>query len=208
MSRTLLLSCAMFSALTLAACHKSGSNADQDLANPGDSAPVNTVQDVAAGPVGLASAATIGATTDGFVPAAAMADMYEIEAGKIAVQRGQSADVKAFGQMMVDQHTKLSNEMKATLQAAGIAPPPATLDDRRQGMLNNLKAAGDADFDAAYLHQQLAAHLEALTLHSTYASRGDNAALKAAAEKAKPVIQSHIDKLRQIGGDALKDATS
>lgn len=206
MSRILLLSCAAFSALTLAACHKSGSNADQDLANPGDSAPVNTVQDVAAGPVGLASAATIGATTEGFVPAAAMADMYEIEAGKIAVERGKSADVKKFGQMMIDHHTKMANEMKAALKAANIAEPPPTLDDRRQGMLNNLKAAGDTDFDGAYLHQQLAAHLEALTLHKTYASRGDNAALKALAEKAQPVVQSHIDELRRIGGDALKDA--
>jgi putative membrane protein len=205
MSRTLLLSCAVFSALTLAACHKSGSNADQDLANPADSAPVNTVQDVAAGPVGLASAATIGATTEGFVPAAAMADMYEIEAGKIAVQRGKSADVKKFGQMMIDHHTKLSNDFKAALKAANIAEPPATLDDRRQGLLNNLRAAGDTDFDAAYLHQQAAAHLEALTLHKTYASRGDNATLKAAAEKAQPIVQSHIDELRRIGGDAVKD---
>jgi putative membrane protein len=205
MSRTLLLSCAVFSALTLAACHKSGSNADQDLANPGDSAPVNTVQDVAAGPVGLASAATLGATTEGFVPAAAMADMYEIEAGKIAVERGQSADVKKFGQMMIDHHTKLSNDFKAALKAANIAEPPATLDDRRQGLLNNLKAAGDTDFDAAYLHQQAAAHLEALALHKTYAARGDNATLKAAAEKAQPVVQSHIDELRKIGGDAVKD---
>jgi putative membrane protein len=206
MSRTLLLSCAVFSALTLAACHQTGSNADKDVTNPGDSAPVNTVQDVAAGPVGLASAATIGATTEGFVPAAAMADMYEIEAGKIAVARGKSADVKKFGQMMIDHHTKMSNEFKAALKAANIAEPPATLDDRRQGMLNNLKAAGDADFDAAYLHQQLAAHLEALTLHKTYASRGDNATLQAIAEKAQPVVQSHIDELRRIGGDALKDA--
>lgn len=206
MSRTLLLSCAVFSALTLAACHKSGSNADKDLANPGDSAPVNTVQDVAAGPVGLASAATMGATTEGFVPAAAMADMYEIEAGKIAVQRGKSSDVKTFGQMMIDHHTKMSTEMKATLKAANIAEPPPTLDERRQGLLQNLRAAGDTTFDGAYLHQQLAAHLEALTLHKTYAARGDNASLKAAAEKAQPVVQSHIDELRRIGGDALKDA--
>lgn len=204
MSRTLLLSCAVFSALTLAACHKSGSNADQDLANPGDSAPVNAVQDMAAGPVGLASAATIGATTEGYVPAAAMADMYEIEAGKIAVQRG-NADVKKFGQMMIDHHTKLSNDFKAALKAANIAEPPATLDERRQGLLNNLRAAGDTDFDEAYLHQQAAAHLEALTLHKTYASRGDNATLKAAAEKAQPIVQSHIDQLQKIGGDAVKD---
>ena len=61
------------------------------------------------------------------------------------------------------------------------------------------------DFDEAYLHQQAAAHLEALVLHKTYAARGDNAALKAVAEKAQPVVQHHIDELRRIGGEAMKD---
>ena len=70
-----------------------------------------------------------------------------------------------------------------------------------------VRASGDADFDLAYMHQQLAAHTEALTLHSTYASRGDNAALKAAAEKAKPMVEKHIAEIRRIGGAALDKAT-
>ena len=141
-----------------------------------------------------------------YAKAAGMSDLYEITSSKLALQRSRNDDVRRFAQMMIDHHTKMSNEFKAALKAANIAEPAPTLDDRRQGMLNNLKAAGDADFDAAYLHQQLAAHLEALTLHKTYASRGDNATLKALAEKAQPVVQSHIDELRRIGGDALKDA--
>jgi putative membrane protein len=55
------------------------------------------------------------------------------------------------------------------------------------------------------LHQQLAAHLEALTLHSGYADHGDNPVLKAAAAKTKPIVQSHIDQLKKIGGNALSD---
>ena len=35
-------------------------------------------------------------TTD-FIQKAAMSDMYEIEAGKIASQKGQTAPVKGFG---------------------------------------------------------------------------------------------------------------
>jgi putative membrane protein len=191
--------------LALGACHKTGANAKQDVTNPGDSAPVNTAQDVAAGPVGLASAATAN-TPEAFVTAAGMADMYEIEAGKIAVARAKRADVKQFGQMMIDMHTKTSADLKKTLADNKLAiAPPAGLDERRAGMLQNLRAAGDADFDLAYLHQQLAAHLEALTLHGGYADRGDNPVLKAAAAKTKPVVQAHIGELKKIGGDALKD---
>jgi predicted outer membrane protein len=84
---------------------------------------------------------------------------------------------------------------------------PTDLDDRRKGMLQNLRAAGDADFDLAYLHQQLAAHLEALTLHGGYADHGDNAALKAVAAQVKPLVEHHISEIKRIGGDKLKDAT-
>jgi putative membrane protein len=200
---------AVFAALAVAGCHKTGTNAHQDVTHPSDSAAVNTVQDVTAGPVGLASAATVGAnTTSGYVTGAAMGDMYEIEAGKIAAQRAKSPELKAFAQMMIKDHTQSSAELKAALAdgSAGVTPP-ADLDARRKGMLQNLRAAGDTDFDLAYLHQQLAAHLEALTLHSGYADQGDNAALKAVAAKVKPVVEHHIAEIRRIGGDKLKDAT-
>jgi len=206
MSKSLKMGAATLAILAMAACHKTGSNAGNDVAKPSDSAAVNSAQDVAAGPVGLASSATVNTAAE-FVKAAAMGDMYEIEAGKIAVARAKRADVKAFGQMMVDMHSKTSSDLKAALKDNNIdIAPPTALDDRRLGMLQNLRAAGDADFDAAYLHQQLAAHLEALTLHGGYADHGDNPVLKAAAAKTKPVVQTHIDEVRKIGGSALKDA--
>lgn len=198
----------LIAALALTACHKSGSNAGKDLEKPSDSAAVNTVQDVAAGPVGLASAATVGAnSTEGFVSAAAMGDMYEIESSKIALQRAKTAEVKAFAQMMIDHHTQTSDGLKAAIKASNLTlAPPAELDERRKGLLQNLRAAGDADFELAYLHQQLAAHLEALTLHGGYADRGDDPALKAVAAKTKPVVEKHIAELRRIGGTKLDKA--
>lgn len=200
---TIFATAAVAALIGLAACHETGSNANKDATNPGDSAPVNAVQDAAAGPVGMASAATANTAAE-FVPAAAMSDMYEIEAGKIAQARAKRADVKAFGKMMVEAHTKTSTDLKKVLADNKIdIAPPAALDDRRNGMLNNLKAAGDADFDLAYLHQQAAAHLEALTLMGNYADHGDNPALKAAAAKTKPVVQAHLDHLKTVGGDAI-----
>jgi putative membrane protein len=209
MQRTAFIGAAVIATLALSACHKSGSNAGNDINHPGDSAPVNTAQDVAAGPVGLASAATVGAnTTAGYVTGAAMGDMYEVEAGKIAAQRAKSPEIKAFAQMMVVDHTKSTNDLKAALATANAGvTPPADLDDRRKGMLQNLRAAGDADFDLAYLHQQLAAHLEALTIHGGYAAHGDNPVLKDVAAKIKLVVEHHIAEIKRIGGDKLKGAT-
>jgi putative membrane protein len=203
--RTLLLATGCVAALALAGCHKTGSNAQTDNPKPSDSAPVNTAQDVAATGVGMASAVTHGTTVAAYVPAAAMADMYEIEAGKIALQRSKSPQVKHLAQMIIDDHTAMSNKMKAALpQAAPGVTPPTGLDDRRTGMINNLKAAGDSDFDLAYLHQQLAAHTEAVTLHSEYAKAGDNPALKQLASDAVPMIQKHLSEIKTAGGAKLQ----
>jgi putative membrane protein len=203
--RKIALGLMITAGLGLAACHKTGSNADKDVSNPGDSAAVNTVQDVAAGPTGMVSAVAGNDKAATFVPAAAIADMYEVEAGKIAAQRAKDPKIKAFGEMMVKDHTATTAGLKDALAKSGLTiTPPTEMDDRRKGMVQNLRAAGDADFDMAYLHQQLAAHLEALTLHKGYADHGDNEALKAAAAKTAPKVQMHLDHLKEIGGDKLK----
>lgn len=204
MRRTVITMAAI--GLVLSACHKTGSNAGKDVSNPGDSAAVNTVQDVAATAVGAGSAVVNGTKADNYVPAAAMADMYEIEAAKIAQQRTKDPKIKAFAQMMITDHTASSAKIKAALAPAGLnIAPPAGLDDRRNGMLQNLRAAGDADFDLAYLHQQLAAHTEALALHKEYSTAGDNAQLKTVAGAIVPVVEHHLAEIRNIGGDKLKD---
>jgi putative membrane protein len=76
--------------------------------------------------------------------------------------------------------------------------PPAALDNRRQGMIDNLKAAKPGDFDKEYVSQQVAAHNEALTLMKGYADHGDTDALKTAAGAIAPVVQMHLDMIKKI----------
>lgn len=207
MNRALILATAACAALSLAACQKKDNppeTTSPEATAVGQSAPVNAAQDAAAAAVGQTSAATVGShDTGAFVTNAAMSDMYEIEAGKMAAMRAKSADVKAFGKMMVTEHTAMTNEMKPLVLAAHQTPPPA-LDERRKGLLDNLKAASDADFDKTYLAQQEAAHSEALTLMKGYADAGDDAGLKAGAAKAVPKVQMHLDKVKALKAAAGK----
>jgi putative membrane protein len=196
MKRALIMSAAALAALSLAACNKPAAEKTEGAA---DSA-VNATQDATGAAVGATSAATMGShDTPSFVSNAAQSDMYEVEAGKIAQARSKNADIKAFGKMMVADHTASTAKMKPLIAAAGQAPP-AALDNRRQGFLDNLKAASDADFDKVYLDQQDAAHNEALTLMKGYADNGDDAGLKAAAAEIAPVVQKHLDRVQAMKG--------
>ena len=127
-------------------------------------------------------------TTD-FVQKAAMSDMYEIESGKIATQKGETAPVKGFGEMMVDAHGKTTEELKGIVASEKIQVDlPAMLDAKHQKLIDDLNAASTADFDKTYAKQQVDAHQEAVNLFDAYAKKGDNAALKAFAQKTLPVI--------------------
>ena len=196
MTRTILICAAAATALSLGACSRK--EAATNEANPGASAPVNAAQDAAGAAVGQMSASTMGANdTDAFVSNASQSDMYEIKAGQMAQQKGQSADVKAFGKEMVTAHTAMTNTLKPLITAAG-KTPAADLDQRRKGFIDNLTAANGADFDKAYLNQQKAAHEEALTLMQGYAEHGSDAGLKAAAAKAVPTVQAHLDHVKGL----------
>jgi putative membrane protein len=189
-----MFAAAAAAALSLAACQK----AKESPANPGQSAPVNAVQDTTAAAVGATSAATVGShDTGAFVSNAGQSNMYEIQAAQMAEARSKSPQVKAFAKQMVTDHTAMMNEMKPAITAAGLTPP-ASLDQRRQGLLDNLKAASAADFDKTYVNQQVAAHEEALTLLKGYAENGSDAGLKADAAKAIPMVQKHLDEANKL----------
>lgn len=183
--------------LALTACQQKDEVAN--ASDPGTTnATVNAAQDATSAAVGASAAATVGqVSTDAFITNAAISDMYEIEAGKVAQAKGQSKGVKDFGKMMVADHSAMSNAMKPLVAAAGKTAPTG-LDERRKGMIDNLNAAAPADFDRVYLDQQEAAHNEALTLMSGYGDNGDNADLKAGALKAVPKIQAHLDHVTKL----------
>lgn len=178
-------------ALLTAACQQeTGGAPDQQ------NQPVNAAQDHAAGVVG-AAAGPAGATTDGgFVANATIGGMYEVEAGKIAAQRSSNPAIKRLGEMMVADHTKAGDELKPIATAAGLAVPTA-LDQRHQGLIDNLRGATDQDFDRVYLQQQEAAHNETASLLETYGRVGGNEALKGWAAKTLPVVRTHQEMVDQ-----------
>jgi putative membrane protein len=135
-----------------------------------------------------------------YVTEAARADMYEVQAGRMAKSKATSPQVKDFGDMMVRDHTATTRLMQNALAHAGMqAPPDIQLDPRRQEMLSRLDAAQGPNFDRLYLSQQLAAHQEALALHQNFAAATDNGVLKGVAQQIAPKVQQHLQMLQQMG---------
>lgn len=184
--------------LGLAACGPQPKS--QDAGAPAAQAPTPE-------PAAAAAAASMSAAD--YVATAAVGDLYEIEAARIAGTRSRNDEVKALAQMISADHAKSSNDLKTAVGQAGqTLTIPAALPADRQAQIEALNAATPTDFDAVWLTQQVQAHEQALVLHQRYAQTGDVAALKAFASATAPVIQRHLDQVRQLRDRTISAPTA
>ena len=181
---------AALAALPLAACTP---DSEDQVGNQIDQA-------TPAEPVGTAANDASLTTTAGadYVGLAGAGDLFEIESSRLAREKSQSDEVKAFAQMMIDQHTKSTADVKAAAEAAGLTVADPVLNPTQQQMLDNLASLSGAEFDSAYLGQQADAHEMALNLHRTFAENGDTQQLRDVASTIAAAVERHIAELQGL----------
>src|SRR5579885_1157926 len=86
---------------------------------------------------------------DMFAKKAAEGGMAEVELGKLAADKGTSPDVKAFGQRMVDDHTKANDQLKSVASQENIALP-TDINAKDKAEKDRLSKLSGAAFDRAY----------------------------------------------------------
>ena len=110
-------------------------------------------------------------TEDGnFHKEAATSDMLEIEAGKVAQQKGD-ADEKKFAEQMMTDHTKTSSELKRSVPSRhGVCNTDFARRQAYQKKLDKLRNAKADDFARDYDPMQVSAHKDAVSLFERYAT--------------------------------------
>jgi len=217
MKRMGILSIACAAALTVA-CN--GNNARSDNRN----------EPAAIGTAGEADRTAVHDGEKDFINHQLADGTAEVELGKMASQRAVNPDVKRFAQMMVQDHTKAGDELKAVATKYGVQPMPKT-DDKHQDLMDKLSKLRGADFDREYIKAMVDDHENAVdSLESrvdstagvkdrltnkdsanakTVPEPSDNApkaAVNQWAANALPTVRHHLDEAKMLN-DKL-DATS
>ena len=162
--------------------------------------------DPAAPAAGLSATANRGdaLTAAGFVRAAAMSDLYEVEASRLAEQRSQDEQVKRFAQHVLRDHQKTTDELKGMLprlQGVSAQQVPTGLDQQHQALVQQLQGAQGVQFDRAFFQQQVRSHQAAVDLFRAYAQSGDNAELKQWASRTLPSLEEHLREAQRLQRD-------
>jgi putative membrane protein len=146
---------------------------------------------------GVNSALGIAPKTEDFIKEVATSDMLEIEAAKIAQQKG-NANEKKFAEQMITDHTKTSNELKAMVPANMKSALPTTLDDSSQKKLDKLRDTREQAFASEYDPMQVSAHKDAVSLFERYAKGGEDPKLKDWTGKTLPALQHHLEMAQDL----------
>lgn len=132
-----------------------------------------------------------------FAMNAAEGSLMEIQAGQLAVKNAASQAVKDFGQRMITDHTKASQQLTQVASQKGMTLPKELSADHRQHRDQLTKATG-AQFDRLYMSHMVKAHEKDVKEFEKQAQKGDDAALRAFAEQNLPVLRQHLELARTL----------
>lgn len=172
---------------------------DPSIPAPGSKSDmVSAVKEAVGGVFGLARAAT-SITRPQFIRYATIANLYEIEAAKIALRRARRSDVKEFARMMLVDHEEIGGKLRSFIGGSNSPQmPPDTLDALHQTLIDDLNGAADEAFDRRYIAQQKIAHAEAMTLLKTYHWTARDDGLRSLISLALPAFERHGEMLQQL----------
>jgi predicted outer membrane protein len=92
-----------------------------------------------------------------FINDMAIASMAEVELGRLATSRAQSADVKAFGEMMVKDHTQANMDLSRIASQMNVTLPK-DLDQKHKDLAAKLSKLTGAAFDREYVNAMVTGH--------------------------------------------------
>jgi putative membrane protein len=131
------------------------------------------------------------------------ADTVDIDYGKMAAKKTSNPEVKAFAETMVRDHSAVNDKATALAKKLGVTPEASATSKSLKAdgdkMLAKLKAMHGAEFDKAYIDNEVSYHEAVIAaLDKTLLPNAKNAELKSLLETGRPIFASHLEHAKQL----------
>ncbi|MBV9074529.1 MAG: DUF4142 domain-containing protein [Acidobacteria bacterium] len=137
-----------------------------------------------------------------FATKAAQGNMAEVALGKLALQNGQSDDVKKFGQHMVDDHSKAEQDLEGVASKNNLTLPQ-DVNVQQKAEQTRLSKLNGAAFDRAYMRLMVQDHTKDVAEFKKEANRtASNGDLRDYAKRNYPTLDDHLTMAKAVN-DAL-----
>lgn len=146
-----------------------------------------------------------------FVRDAAESSMAEIQLGQMAAQKASNADVKAFGQRMVADHTQATSQLAPIASQKGVTLP-TDVSAMHKHAANQLSKLSGAEFDRAFMDQMVMDHQKVVAEFQRVSKGAKDSDVKSFASANLPTMQDHLQMAQQldakVGGKRGGSSTS
>jgi putative membrane protein len=117
--------------------------------------------------------------------------LWEVAGGRIAQTNSTRADVRAFGQRMVTDHSRQYADARRVAAQVGERAPTSP-DPTQQHDLGLFRQARGTTFDCVYLSTEWTDHLADIASTQLELSAGKDARVRAYAARNLPVLRQHL----------------
>jgi putative membrane protein len=131
------------------------------------------------------------------------ADTVDVDYGNLAVKTTKNAEVKAFAETMIRDHTAVNEKAAALAKKLNLTPEASATSKSLKAdgdkMLAKLKDMSGAEFDKAYVDNEVSYHESVIgALEKTLIPNAKNAELKGLLESGMPIFKSHLEHAKNL----------
>jgi len=131
-----------------------------------------------------------------FLKEAATGGLMEVELGKLATEKASSAEVKQFGQRMVDDHGKANQQLSTIAQQKNVQVP-TELTGKAKGDYDRLSKLSGEQFDRAYMQLMVRDHRKDVSDFRKQSTSAKDADVKSFASQTLPTLEDHLKMAEQ-----------
>jgi putative membrane protein len=135
-----------------------------------------------------------------FYKHAAEGGIAEVEAGRLAQDKGSTQQIKDFGAMMIKDHSAANDKLQSIASSKGITLPSSS-SVAQMASKAKLEVLSGGTFDKSYVKGQVSAHRETIALFRKEISAGQDADAKAFASATLPTVRAHLKAITAIAAD-------
>jgi putative membrane protein len=136
-----------------------------------------------------------------FIKKAMQGNLAEVQLGELTLQKSSNDQVKQFARKMIDDHTKLNEQMRnIALQLKVEIPTEPSKKDK--SLISKMQGLSGTAYDQAYIKEMVKDHKQDLSEFRMEASNGN---VKDAATEGSKVISEHLQMAQQLAKDQNVD---
>jgi putative membrane protein len=146
---------------------------------------------------------TVNNSDKEFTFTAGMGNYAEVNLGQLAATKATNAAVKAYGQMMVADHTPVGVELDSIAASLNLTAPDS-LDAEHVALRQTLSGLSGRAFDSTYIASQVKDHQRMISVFEQEVSAGANTKLKNFASSHLPHLRLHLQKADSIRTNVIR----